>query len=215
MDAAPEPSGRTLGVAALLVAMLVGGALVAAAFAGDGSSVNGVLPVGGAAAVMLAGALLAVAFGLAAAPRFGRSGGVLLVALVLLVAWTGATSWWSIVPDRSWEAFNKSAAFAVFLGLGIVLAAVGGRVAARLGASVIAVVTASVLAWALVAKSIPSLDPEGDRVARLREPVEYWNALALIADIAIGLGSGSGLRAGTTRSCGWRVVLWSTSRRSR
>ncbi len=188
MNAAPEPSGRTFGTAALLVATLVGGALVGAAFAGDGSDVDGVLPVGGAAAVVLAGALLAVAFGLVAAPRLGRSGGALIVALVLLVVWTGATTWWSIVPDRSWDAFNKSAAFAVFVGLGILLAVVGGRVAARLGASVLAVVTGAVLAWALVAKSIPSLDPEGDRVARLREPVEYWNALALIADIAIGLG---------------------------
>ena len=188
MDAAPEPSGRALGAVAVLVATLVGGALVGAAFAGDGSGVHGVLPVGGAAAVLLAAVLLAVAFGLLAAPHVGRSGGVLVVVLVLLVAWTGATTWWSIAPDRSWDAFNKSAAFAVFLGLGVVLAGVGGRVAARLGAAVLALVTAVVLTWALLAKSIPSLDPDGDRVARLRDPVEYWNALALIADIAIALG---------------------------
>jgi hypothetical protein len=188
MDAAPEPSGRTLGAAAFILAALVGGSLAGAAFVGDGSDVDGILPVGGTAAVLVAAALLAVAFGLVAAPRVGRSGGVLVVAMILLAAWTGATVWWSIVPDRSWDAFNKSAAFAVFLGLGVVLAGVGGRAAARLGGSVIALVTALVLTWALVAKSIPSLDPEGDRVARLREPVEYWNALALIADVAIGLG---------------------------
>ena len=144
---------------------------------------------------------------------FRAFGGVLLVALVLLVAWTGATTWWSIVPDRSWEAFNKSAAFAVFLGLGIVLAAVD-RVAARLGASVIAVVTASVLAWALVAKSIPALDPEGDRVACLREPVEYWNALALIADIAIGLGLWLGASRGHHAIVRVAGGARSTSRRS-
>ena len=57
-----------------------------------------------------------------------------------------------------------------------------------LGAGLLAVVTGTVLTWALVAKSVPSLDPEGDRVARLREPVEYWNALALLADIALALG---------------------------
>jgi len=188
MDAAPEPSGRTLGAAAFILAALVGGSLAGAAFVGDGSDVDGILPVGGTAAVLVAAALLAVAFGLVAAPRVGRSGGALVVAMILLAAWTGATVWWSIVPDRSWDAFNKSAAFAVFLGLGVVLAGVGGRAAARLGASVLALVTALVLTWALVAKSIPSLDPEGDRVARLREPVEYWNALALIADVAIGLG---------------------------
>jgi hypothetical protein len=213
MDAAPEPSGRTLGAAAFVLATLVASSLAAAAFAGDGSDVDGVLPVGGAAAVLLAAALLAVAFGLVAAPRVGRSGGVLIVAMVLLAAWTGATVWWSIVPDRSWDAFNKSAAFAAFLGLGVVLAAVGGRAAARVGASVLALVTAVVLTWALVAKSIPSLDPEGDRVARLREPVEYWNALALIADVAIALGLWLGASRGqraVVRAAGGVLVYVAT-----
>ena len=59
----------------------------------------------GVTAVMLAGALLAVAFGLAAAPRFGRSGGVPLV--FLLVRGRGRKLKWSIVPDQAGEAFNK------------------------------------------------------------------------------------------------------------
>ena len=42
---------------------------------------------------------------------------------------------------------------------------------------------------------MPSLDPDGDRVARLREPVGYWNALALLADVALVLG----LWVGTSR----------------
>ena len=188
MDAAPEPSGRAPGTVAFVLAALVGATLFGAAFAGDGSNVEGVLPVGGSAVVLLAAMLLSVAFGLVAAPRIGRTGAALVVATLLLVAWTGATAWWSIAADRSWDAFNKSAAFAALLGLGVVLAAVGGRAAARLGAGLLAVVTGAVLTWALVAKSVPSLDPEGDRVARLREPVEYWNALALLADIALALG---------------------------
>ena len=44
------------------------------------------------------------------------------------------------------------------------------------------------LTWALVAKAIPDLDPDGDRVARIREPIGYWNALALLADVALALG---------------------------
>ncbi len=48
--------------------------------------------------------------------------------------------------------------------------------------------TAAVLVAALASKVIPALDAEGDRVARLRWPVEYWNALALIANIALALG---------------------------
>jgi len=188
MDAAPEQSGRALGAAAFVLAAAVAGTLLGAAFAGDGSDVEGVLPVGGSAVVLLAAMLLSVAFGLVAAPRIGWTGAALVLAMLLLVAWTGAAAWWSIAADRSWDAFNKSAAFAAFLGLGVMLAAVGGRVTARLGASLLAVAVGAVLTWALVAKSVPSLDPEGDRVSRLREPVEYWNALALLADIALALG---------------------------
>ncbi|MDQ3381067.1 MAG: hypothetical protein M3546_12240 [Actinomycetota bacterium] len=188
MDAAPEPSGRAPDAVAFCLAALVAVSVLGATFAGDGSSVDGVLPVGGAAVVLLAAVLLSVAFGLVAAPRTGWAGGAVVVAMLLLVVWTGTTIWWSIAPDRSWDMFNKVAAFAASLGLGVTLAAVGSRAAARLGASVLALVTGVVLTWALVAKSIPSLDPEGDRVARLRDPVEYWNALALLADIALVLG---------------------------
>ena len=40
----------------------------------------------------------------------------------------------------------------------------------------------------LLGVAIPSLFPDGDRIARLREPVGYWNALALLADAALALG---------------------------
>ena len=188
MDEAPEPSGGEPGAGAIVLAGLAGAALLGSAFAGDGSGVGGILPVGGAAVVLLGAALVAVALGRLAPPRVGRSGAALVAATVGLVAWTGTTVAWSIVPDRSWDAFNRGVAFAAFLCLGIVVAGVAGGVAARVGASLLALVTGVALAWALLAKSIPSLDPEGDRVARLREPVGYWNALALLADVAIVLG---------------------------
>jgi O-Antigen ligase len=188
MDQAPEPSNRASGAGALVFAVLVGAVLAGAMFAGDGSDVGAVLPVGGAAVLLLAAALVAAALGWLPVPRVGRSGAALVWALVLLVAWTGATVWWSIVADRSWDAFNKSVAYAAFLGLGIVLAAVGYARAARLAASMLALVIGATLAWALLAKAVPALDPDGDRVARLREPVGYWNALALLADIALVLG---------------------------
>jgi hypothetical protein len=188
MEQAPEPSAGAPGAGAVAVTALVGAALLAAAFAGDGSGVDGILPVGGAAVVLLAGTLVASWLGSGVAPRLGRSGGMLAVTMVALVAWTGATVAWSIVPDRSWDTFNKSVAFAAFLGLGILVAAWGGRALARLGASMLALVTGFVLAWALLAKVVPALDPGGDRVARLREPVEHWNALALVADMALALG---------------------------
>ena len=117
----------------------------------------------------------------------GRVGAVLLGSFVLLVAWLGITVWWSIVPDRSWDAFNKSVAYAAFLVLGFVLAGVGRTIAARLAAAMLAIVLGTTLTWALVTKAVPAL-AEDERVARLNEPVDHWNALALIADVAIVLG---------------------------
>ena len=107
---------------------------------------------------------------------------------------------WSIVPDRSWDSFNRTVAFAAFLGLGIVLAAIERRFAARIAASMLGLVIGITLAWALLAKAVPALDPQGDRVARLREPVGYWNALALLADMALVLGLWLGTTRGHRRS---------------
>jgi hypothetical protein len=196
MDAAPEPSARALGAGAVVFAGLGGMLVLWAAVAGDGSGFGAVLPVGGTAVLLLAGALVAVALGRLAAPRVGRSGIALAAATVALVAWTGATVAWSIVPDRSWDVVNRGLAFAAFLGLGMLLAGVAGRGAARLAASLLALVTGIVLAWALLAKAVPSLDPGGDRVARLREPVGNWNALALLADLAVVLGLWLGTERG-------------------
>jgi O-antigen ligase/polysaccharide polymerase Wzy-like membrane protein len=193
-DEWPVPVVEAPATAALVLTGLAGAVLGAAVFAGDGSDDGGILPVGGAAVVLVAGAFVALALGRLASPRVGRSGGALVVSLLLLVAWTGATIAWSIVPDRSWDAFNRSVSFAAFLVLGIVLAGAAGRFAARLGASMLAAFTGVVLTWALLAKAVPSLDPGGDRIGRLREPVGYWNALALLADIALVLGLWLGTR---------------------
>ncbi len=187
METGPEPSSGRPGTAALCCAGLVGVAVATAAFAGDGSGFKGVLPVGALAVGLLAAYLIAFAFGAVPLPRVGRSGGTLLLTTGLVVVWTGATIAWSIAPDRSWDTFNRGVVFAVFLGLGVALAGVGRHAAARLAASALAIVVGVVLAWALLAKSIPALDPAGIRVARLSEPVDYWNALALIANIALPL----------------------------
>ena len=72
---------------------------------------------------------------------------------------------------------------------------------ARRLAAVVAVVVAAALAWALLGVAVPSLFEDGDRVARLREPVGYWNALALLADGGLALG----LWLGRTRRLELRV----------
>jgi hypothetical protein len=198
MDSASEPSMRVSGSVAVVGAVLVGGSLLGAAFAGDGSDVGGILPVGGTAVVLLAAALVGVAFGWLPAPRVGRSGAVLVWALVLLVAWMGVTVWWSIVGDRSWDAFNKGVAYVAFLGLGVVLAAVGGGRAARLAGYMLALVIGATLTWALITKAVPAL-VQDERIGRLNEPVDHWNALALLADVGIVLGLWLGTTAALRR----------------
>ena len=41
--------------------------------------------------------------------------------------------------------------------------------------------------WALAGKAIPAVFPDGGRAARLRDPIGYWNALALAADALLVL----------------------------
>src|SRR6266498_398026 len=43
------------------------------------------------------------------------------------------------------------------------------------------------LGWALLGKAFPALGSESGRIARLSSPVGYWNALALLFDMALPL----------------------------
>ena len=101
MERAPVQLDRGPGRAGLLLTVLVGAALLGATFAGDGSDVGGILPVGGAAVLLLAAFALAIGIGKAPVPTLGRSGTLLVLAMLALVAWIGATVIWSVVPDRS------------------------------------------------------------------------------------------------------------------
>jgi hypothetical protein len=196
METAPEPEAKAPGVPLPAVIGAVALATLLALFAGDGSDVDGVLPVGGVAVGLVAVAAVLFALGRLELPRLGRAGWILTGSAAGLAAWAAVSVAWSIVPDRSWEVFNKTTVFVVFLVLGVVLAGAAKAQAARAAAFALAAVTGVVVGWALLAKAVPSLDPEGDRVARLREPVDYWNALALVADVALGLA----LWLGTSRA---------------
>ena len=103
-----------------------------------------------------------------------------------LTAWVGASIAWSIVGDASWGWLNRGLVYLAALVL-------GGLVAQRLLelAAVLAGVLGVALGWAVLGVMVPAWFEDGDRIARLREPVGYWNALALLADAAIVLGLGS------------------------
>jgi O-antigen ligase len=152
--------------------------LVAAALLGGGGSGSSRLAwIGGLA-------LLAAAIGFAGlGARLSRGGLALLAALGAIVVWDGASIVWSVGPDLSWSATNRALVYLGFACLGAVVAAPARRLVWGL-----ALASGATLGWALLAKAVPGLYPDYGRIARLRSPVGYWNALAQVADAALPLG---------------------------
>ncbi len=150
----------------------------------------------------LAAAALAVVF---FATQGLPSGLVALVPLGALGLWCAASIAWSSEPDRSWSYANRGLLFLAFALVGALMAAEPRRllygVAGLLGA---------VCVWSLAGKALPWLYEDYGRVARLRGPVGYWNALALLGDIALPIGLCIATRAraaGTLLVFGWLVAI--------
>ena len=181
---------RSAGAALLLAGpgVLLAGAMLF----GGGSGDAAVWWLGIGTVGLLAGLLAAGWLGRLELPRPGRSAVALLVLAGGFVAWQGLSVLWSIAPDRSWEAFNKGLVLVAFLGLGLLAAR--GPSACRSAALLLAALLAAVLVWALLGKAVPALFPDGERAARLRNPVGYWNGLGLLADLALPLALWLGTR---------------------
>jgi hypothetical protein len=162
------------------VAVAAAGLLIAAVLLGNGSSDDRLLWIGGAA--VIAAGVVAVR----CLPRPGSAGVVFLTALGAFVLWSGLSILWSVEPDRSWSYFNRSAVYLAFAVVGMALGALVPW-APRRTAAILAASLGAVLAWALLGKVFPDLDPDGARVARLRGSLGYWNALALVAAMAVPL----------------------------
>jgi O-antigen ligase len=149
-------------------AVVVGGALLAS---------------GGSQPIFWIGVLAVAAAAAGLALRrvsLGRAELALLACFAGLAVWSAATIVWSIEPDRSWDAFNRTAVYLAVIALGALAGATP-----RAAAALLAVLFALTLAWALAGVAVPALGPDVERSARLREPVEYWNALALVAAMAL------------------------------
>ncbi len=166
------------GRATLLAAA---GLLFTALFFGDATSHGRLFWLG--ALAVIAACVLAAGGGVPV-PR--GAGLATLGLLAALTAWVGVTMSWSIAPDLSWAALDRLLVYAAFALLGLLATRVPQP--ARTAAAGLALLLGLVLAWSLLGKVVPSLFPDGARVTRLRNPVGYWNSLALVAATAVPLG---------------------------
>src|SRR5205085_11165176 len=132
-------------------------------------------------------------------------GALALLPLCALALWCAASIAWSIEPDRSWDYANRSVVYAAFAVVGTFVA---GRT--RELAFGLAALLGAVCIWSLAGKVFPWLYEDYGRIARLRGPVGYWNALALLGDLALPLGLWLATRwriAGALLVYGWVVAL--------
>lgn len=178
--------GRPWAALALLLALA--GVLFWAVFFGGGSGDDAVAGLGSTVVALAAVALAAGFLGVVRLPRLDRSGVLALGASAALVAFGGISIVWSVAGDRSWAALGKGLVYLAFLVLGLVVGAALGARGMRSVAGALTLVLALALGWALLGRAVPGLFPDGGRIARLRNPVDYWNALALLADAALALG---------------------------
>lgn len=184
--------------AGVLLLGAAGALLTVSLFFGGGLSNGRLYWIGLAALVVAFGGLAAALAGLVPFPVPSPAGRVSVVCLAGFVAWTGTTMAWSIAADRSWDSFNRGLVYLAFCVLGLLVAASVPR-PARVVAAGLAVLLLAVVGWALLGKVFPSLFPDGGRLARLRNPIGYWNALGLACATALPLGLWLATRRGWRR----------------
>src|SRR5919109_2287834 len=178
----PEPFARW-AAPSLLGA---GGCLAAVSVLFSNGSSDGRLVWLGLAAVVLATAVAAGVLAGLPRPAPGREAIVALALFVAFVSWSGISIVWSIEPDRSWDYFNRGLVYLAFAAVGLALGAYVPR-APRVWAYALSAAFALALGWALLGKAVPALGSESGRIARLSAPIGYWNALALLFDMALPL----------------------------
>jgi hypothetical protein len=134
---------------------------------------------------LAAGAAIAAASILVAAPR--RAHGLWSVGLLLaLTALTALSVVWSVQPGASWQDSGRMLAYSGVFAAAVALVRVAPeRWPAVLGGLTLAAVV--VCAYALLTKVFPSTLAPAETYARLEEPFGYWNAIGLTAAMgAIG-----------------------------
>ncbi len=165
-----------LALAALLVALSVLGGPAQAS--GRAAAVN-------VAAVL--GGLGMVAFARTRKRPRGMFPGQWSVALfAVFVAYSAFSITWSVDPSSTWQEVNRLLGYlAVFTGAVVAARTFPNRWrSVLLGLAVASVVMSAI---ALASKVSPELLSPNERYARLREPLQYWNAVGLLAAFGVPL----------------------------
>jgi len=181
-------ASRVRAPEAVGVAALAGWAALAAGGGGidPGDGLGGDGPTGAFLALLLGAPLAAAALLLAwdrAALR-ARPSLLALGALAGLAAWSALSILWAAAPDLAWIDANRLGIGLCALTLGLALGAVVPRAPVWLGLGISAAAAVPILI-ALGTKVLPGLLGADRDLARLAEPLGYWNALALVGAMAL------------------------------
>jgi tetratricopeptide (TPR) repeat protein len=186
---------RAAGVGGAVSLAAIGSLLFCVLFFGHGPADDSLFWIGGSAVLLVAVTVAGSILGVLPRPSVGRWGTLVIALLFALAVWSGLSILWSIEPDRSWAYLNRELVYVAFAILGVYA---GSLARVRMLAGALAILLGLVFAWALLAKIVPGLYEDYGRVARLRAPIGYWNALALLGDAALPLGMWIAARRGTS-----------------
>jgi O-antigen ligase/polysaccharide polymerase Wzy-like membrane protein/tetratricopeptide repeat protein len=187
--AAAGPPDARAG-AALLGALLV--VLAYAAFAGGAASYPEEARLQVLLCLLAAGAVGVLLWrGGSGLPLSGsRAGWAGLGLLAAFTAWAGLSLAWSVAPSGTWAELNRAASYVLVVAIALAAASWYPR-AVWHGALGYAGIALAVALYALGGKVVPGLHigpvdfDQTDVLARLRAPLEYWNALALFLAMAL------------------------------
>ena len=114
-----------------------------------------------------------------------------LAGLVLLAMWSALSLLWSITPDRTWLEANRAIGYALVVALALAVGASDPRAIERMTVLLLAGAVLVAL-YAFATKALPAVSVFGlidldraDGLSRLRAPLGYWNALALVCALAV------------------------------
>src|SRR3954471_8879926 len=202
---AAEPRRRARAPMALGAALAI--AIAYAAFANGAVGLADESRLQVAIAAIAIPAVAALLFGRGLVARVPRKAWIGLALLAGFAAWSGLSILWSIAPDESWVELNRAISYTLVAGLALVLGASLPRAAERVALGYLAIASL-VAVYAVAGKALPWINGPGifnldhaERIARLHEPLGYWNALALFCAMAVPIA----LRAAAD---GARTEVW-------